>query len=115
MSNKLDRKHWQLLQKLAEQATGKEPRKIYSDLSRAKEFTDEKIAADVAADPDAAPLLDEWPDDAIIVTPQKKIPISLRIDPDTLDFFKQHGKGYLTLINAVLHAYAQRHRKIARK
>lgn len=114
MNDKLDRKHWQILQKIAEQAA-KKPRKIHSDLSRVKEFTDEKIAADVAADPDAAPLLEEWPEDAVIFIPQKKIPISLRIDADTLEFFKQHGKGYLSLINAVLHAYAKRHRKVGRK
>jgi len=115
MNTKLDRKHWQLLQKLAEEEETADSQKIYSDLSRAKEFTDEKIAADVAADPDAAPIWDEWPEDAVVIIPhQKKVPISLRIDPDTLEFFKQYGKGYLSLINSVLHAYAKRHQKTRR-
>jgi uncharacterized protein (DUF4415 family) len=36
-----------------------------------------------------------------------KTPISLRIDPDVLAFFKSDGPGYQTRINTVLRAYVK--------
>lgn len=42
---------------------------------------------------------------ARIVTPELKQAISLRVDPDVLDFFKSEGRGYQTRMNAVLRAY----------
>jgi len=36
-----------------------------------------------------------------------KTPVSLRIDPDILDWFKSHGKRYQSRINAVLRAYVE--------
>jgi uncharacterized protein (DUF4415 family) len=39
--------------------------------------------------------------------PGKKKQITLRLDPDTLDFFRKHGKGYQTTINAVLRKYVE--------
>ena len=37
--------------------------------------------------------------------PGKKQQITLRLDPDVLAFFRMHGKGYQTTINAVLRKY----------
>lgn len=39
--------------------------------------------------------------------PVTKTAVSLRIDPDVLDFFKSGGKGYQTRMNAVLRAYME--------
>lgn len=36
---------------------------------------------------------------------RRKAAISLRVDPDVLDWFKAQGPGYQTRINAVLRAY----------
>ncbi len=33
--------------------------------------------------------------------------ITLRLDPDVLAFFRKHGKGYETTINAVLRKYIE--------
>lgn len=41
--------------------------------------------------------------------PQPKALVSLRIDPDVLDWFKKHGKGYQTRINSVLRLYVETH------
>ena len=41
--------------------------------------------------------------------PKRKKAVSLRLDPDVLDWFKQEGKGYQTKINAVLRAYVNAH------
>lgn len=42
---------------------------------------------------------------ARIEGPRSKTLISLRLDPDILDFFKGDGPGYQTRINAVLRSY----------
>lgn len=34
-----------------------------------------------------------------------KVPVTLRIDPDVLEWFKNEGDGYQTRMNAVLRAY----------
>jgi uncharacterized protein (DUF4415 family) len=34
-----------------------------------------------------------------------KVPITLRVDPDVLEWFKHEGEGYQTRMNAVLRAY----------
>lgn len=44
---------------------------------------------------------------ARIETLEPKQAISLRVDPDVLDFFKSEGRGYQTRMNAVLRAYMQ--------
>jgi uncharacterized protein (DUF4415 family) len=42
---------------------------------------------------------------AELVTPEPKKMISLRVDPDVLEFFKAQGAGYQTRMNAVLRAW----------
>jgi uncharacterized protein (DUF4415 family) len=42
---------------------------------------------------------------AELVTPEPKKMISLRVDPDVLDYFKSEGPGYQTRMNAVLRAW----------
>ena len=39
--------------------------------------------------------------------PQKKEAISLRVDSSVLEWFKSHGKGYQSLMNAVLKTYVE--------
>lgn len=39
--------------------------------------------------------------------PKAKQMVSLRLDGDVLDWFKQQGKSYQTKINAVLRAYVE--------
>lgn len=73
-------------------------------------MTDEEIHAGIAADPDAAPELDAaWFAKAVLVLPEAKNPISLRLDPEVLAWFKAQGKGYQTRMNAVLRAYMKAH------
>lgn len=44
---------------------------------------------------------------ARLVIPEPKKAVSLRIDPDVLDFFRSGGKGYQTRMNAALRAYME--------
>ena len=41
--------------------------------------------------------------------PRKKQLITLRLDPEVLEYFKSSGKGYQTKINAILKSYVEHH------
>ena len=43
--------------------------------------------------------------------PGKKKQITIRIDPDVLDFFKQKGRGYQSIINTVLRRFMEAHQR----
>jgi uncharacterized protein (DUF4415 family) len=42
-----------------------------------------------------------------VIWPGLKKQITLRIDPDVLMFFRKHGRGYQSTINAVLRKYME--------
>jgi uncharacterized protein (DUF4415 family) len=85
-------------------------RKGRTDWARVDTLTDEEIEAAVRSDPDAVPLDFDW-SDAVLVIPPKKKAISIRVDEDVLDYFKQEGAGYQRRMNAVLRSYMQQKRK----
>ena len=83
-----------------------------TDWARVEALTDEDIARAVADDPDAAPLLDDaWFHKARLMPPDPKVPISIRVDRDVLEWFQRRGPRYQTRINAVLRAYVEAHTK----
>ena len=41
--------------------------------------------------------------------PKRKESVSLRVDPDVLQWFRRQGHGYQTRINAILRAYVEVH------
>lgn len=85
------------------------------DALRAK--TDEQIAADVASDPDAPPLLDEkfWANAVGIDYPKGKASLTIRLDLDVFQWFRSTGKGYQTRMNAVLKSYVAAQKAAAKK
>ena len=56
---------------------------------------------------DIPELTEEFFQNAKLVMPKKKQPVSLRLDEDIVNWFKKQGKGYQSRINAVLSAYIQ--------
>jgi uncharacterized protein (DUF4415 family) len=65
-------------------------------------MTNEDIAAAVASDPDAAPLLGaDWLKKAKLVAPADKELISIRLDKDVLEHFRARPR-YQTRINRIL-------------
>ncbi len=83
---------------------------ISSDLKRVDKIKEEEI------DYSDIPSLDEsFFDKEIVTLPHKKDSVTLRIDHDVLEFFKHQGRGYQTLINAVLKTYAYAHLKKLKK
>ncbi|MGE5516959.1 MAG: BrnA antitoxin family protein [Bacteroidota bacterium] len=77
-----------------------------TDWDRVRKLDDDAIDKAIADDPDAAPALDaDWFANAEVVMPEPKVPISIRLDREVLDWFKSQGPGYQSRMNAVLKAY----------
>lgn len=74
-------------------------------------MTEAKIEANARSDPDNPPTTAAFWKNAILVGPDRKSLISLRVDADVIHWFRTKGKGYQTRMNAVLRAYMQAHRK----
>ena len=60
---------------------------------------------------DIPELDDSFWNEAVIEYPEKKKPVTLRIDADVIEWFRASGKGYQTRINAVLRSYFEAHRR----
>jgi uncharacterized protein (DUF4415 family) len=86
-----------------------ERRKSETDWARLDALTDKEIDASIANDPDWS---EDWNwGEAVLVIPPKKKAISIRVDEDVLDYFKNEGAGYQRRINAVLRSFMQQKRK----
>ena len=59
------------------------------------------------ADEEDGPLPEGWESTIILGLPPRKRDVHIRLDGDVLDWFRAHGKGYQTRINAVLRAFVQ--------
>lgn len=55
--------------------------------------------------PELSGLPSDFWDSAELVEPVRKQAISLRVDEDVLDWFRQHGPRYQSRMNAVLRSY----------
>lgn len=63
------------------------------------------------ADPEAPRPVPGWEDTMTVGLPEPKEQITLRLDKDMLAWFRTvKGKGYQTLINAVLRGYYEHER-----
>ena len=87
--------------------------KSKTDWARVESLMEAEISQAAADDPDAsltAPA--DWTD-ARVIWPQAKEPVTLRLDKDVLAWFRRHGRGYQTRINAVLRTFvdAQKHHR----
>jgi uncharacterized protein (DUF4415 family) len=83
-----------------------------SDLKKVRAMSEEDVQRAALADPDAQPWTDEDLGQAVMMRvqdllPKPKEPVSMRIDAEVLRWYKAKGKGWQTLMNAVLKAYAQ--------
>ena len=87
----------------------KRPSRGRADLSRLRRMTEAEVRR--SAPPELTNLPEDFWDDGELVTPASKQPISLRVDEDVLDWFKQTGPRYQTRMNAVLRSYMSRMRK----
>jgi uncharacterized protein (DUF4415 family) len=79
-------------------------------------------AAEAMAPADIERLADEedgalpagWESTVDVGLPERREPIHIRLDPEVLRWFKAHGPGYQTRINAVLRAFVQARQRAER-
>ena len=71
-------------------------------------MSDREIRA--SSPPELADLPDDFWDDAKVIAPVAKEPISLRVDEDVLAWFRRQGPRYQSRMNAVLRSYMEHHR-----
>lgn len=83
--------------------TLEEPRRGRADLTRLREMTEREIES--TSPPDLVDLPEDFWADAELVVPPTKEAISLRVDRDVLEWFKEQGPRYQTRMNAVLRSY----------
>jgi uncharacterized protein (DUF4415 family) len=79
------------------------PSRGRADLTRLRALTESEIRR--TAPPELAHLPEDFWDDGELVTLASKRAISLRVDEDVLDWFKETGPRYQTRMNAVLRSY----------
>lgn len=73
-------------------------------------MTDAEIRARRAGD-ENFPEIDWENADVVLVEPIVKVPISIRLDSDVIEFFKDAGKGYQKRINQILRSYMEHQKK----
>jgi uncharacterized protein (DUF4415 family) len=94
-------------------ARPKVPSQGRAQLARLRRISDAEIARTAPAELRELPA-SFW-DEAVPVLPATKVPISLRVDADVLDFFRESGPRYQSRMNAVLRSYMERASKPAPK
>lgn len=78
-------------------------KKSKTDWARVKAMKDSEI------DFSDSPHLDKDFFKKAVLWPGTKKQITLRLDPDVIEFFKKQGRGYQSTINAVLRKYVEVH------
>ncbi len=68
-----------------------------------------KAMKDAEIDYSDIPELDKDFFKKAVIWPGTKKQITLRLDPDVVDFFKKQGRGYQSMINNVLRKYVEAH------
>jgi uncharacterized protein (DUF4415 family) len=76
-----------------------------TDFARLDTQTEAELERAIAADPDWRDLPPDWHRGAEAVA-RPKVPVTIRLDADVVDFFRGQGRGWQTRMNAVLRAYA---------
>ncbi len=76
-----------------------------TDHARILAKTEEELEQDIASDPDWADMPADWPEVAEAIMPAPKQLLSLRLDSDVVQWFRDQGPGYQTRMNAVLRAF----------
>ncbi len=73
------------------------------------------MEAAIASDPDWKDVPRDWYKDAEPACFGPKQPVSLRLDPDVVEFFRSTGPRWQTRMNGVLRAYMRARRRTVAK
>jgi len=83
------------------------------DVARVRRMTEREIEA--TSPPELANLPADFWNDAVLVPPVIKHAISLRVDPDVLEWFRAQGPRYQSRMNAVLRTFMTQMRRRSRR
>jgi uncharacterized protein (DUF4415 family) len=87
-----------------------------TDWQRVDALTEDELRQAIRDDPDAFEPGVEWIRKAAVPHPaEAKERITMRLDADMLEWFRQQGRGYQTRMNAVLRAYYEAHKEDHRR
>ena len=84
-----------------------------TDLSKVDAMTDDNLERLIAEDEDERGIQPDWTR-AKLILPHAKQSVHLRLEQDIIEFFKVHGKGHISRMQAVLKAYVDAHRPHAK-
>jgi len=88
--------------------TSKAKRGTGTDWNRLRRASNAEIRKGVESDPDARATDEEFWKSARVVWPSRKAVVTMRLDRDLLEWFRQQ-RGYQTRMNAILRAYMNAH------
>jgi uncharacterized protein (DUF4415 family) len=77
-----------------------------TDWERIDKLTDEEIDTS-----DIPPLDDSFFAKARLRMPRAQVPVTMHVDADLLDWFKNQGEEYESLINNALRSYVEEHKE----
>ena len=81
------------------------PVESQTDWARLDAMTEEEVERLAAEDMAELGIDPDWTVHAPVVFPRHKERVTVRLDPEVLDWLKAQGRGYQTRINAILRAY----------
>jgi uncharacterized protein (DUF4415 family) len=79
-----------------------------TDWDRLRRMSASDVRTLIESDPDAHATDEEFWKSAKVVWPRRKETVTMRLDSDLLEWFRQQ-RGYQTRINAILRAYMKAH------
>ncbi len=79
-----------------------------TDWRRIEEMTEDEIERLALEENAELGIPDDWYRDAIPVIPGEKESVTLILDRGVVDYFKEKGDSYKSMMNAVLRDYVQR-------
>ena len=82
-----------------------------TDWERLRAMNDADALRSARRDRDNPPAEASWLEAGHLVEPVRKRAISLRLDPDIIDWFRDTGPRYQSRMNAVLRAFVQHRRR----
>ena len=89
--------------------SSRKPSRGKADLDRMDRMSEAEIER--TSPPELSDLPADFWKDAVLVVPETKVPISLRVDRDVLDWFRKEGPRYQSRMNAVLRSYMDQSRR----
>ena len=81
------------------------PVESQTDWARLDAMAEEEVERLAAEDMAELGIDPDWTAHATVVFPRHKERVTVRLDPEVLDWLKAQGRGYQTRINAILRTY----------